>query len=89
MPTDNTVCPKMSVLTTKVEMNSVMTVIFVLASLTSTVLSMKCWQCAAVDGRKCPEDAKSVTSVGNVNLYHIRHCPINDVTHDIEWFPIQ
>ena len=53
---------------TRVKMSKVTTVIFLLASLTSCVTSMKCWQCAAVDGRKCPEDAKSVTSVGNVNF---------------------
>jgi hypothetical protein len=27
--------------------------------------AMQCWQCAAVDGRKCPDDAKSVSSPGN------------------------
>ena len=32
------------------------------------VLSMKCWQCAAVDGRRCPDDAKSVASPGNLFL---------------------
>lgn len=31
--------------------------------------SMKCWQCAAVEGKKCPEDAKTVSSEGKKGFW--------------------
>ena len=49
---------------------AILTLVAVSAPLPPSVSGIQCWQCAAVDGRKCPDNSNMVDSP-QVSCFHM------------------